>query len=170
MDDSYYATSRVPQSQNPQQNFSYGPTSSVPYSSNPSPANTTTVVSNSTMNSAVGDSQGRPSRLESCLSCFRMSTLSAYFDFDTEDIRDRLKGAILLAFQPEKFRNEVIGPCRTDSLKGPDMYGPIWITMTLVFLVAVSSKYFYCCSTSSVSHSSSNFFIGYFQLIFLHSS
>lgn len=78
------------------------------------------------------------SRWEACMSCFRMSTYTAYFDVDTSDVRDRLQASVLHFYAPDKFRCEVVGPCRTESLKGPDLYGPLWITMTLVFFVAVS--------------------------------
>ena len=62
----------------------------------------------------------------------------AYFDVDTADISARIQGAVLLFYQPDKFRTEVVGASRTETLKGPDLYGPLWITMTLVFFVAVS--------------------------------
>lgn len=68
-----------------------------------------------------------------------METYMAYYDVDTKDIADRLKYSILYFYHPDKFRCEVIGAARTDSLKGPDLYGPLWITMTLVFFVAVST-------------------------------
>ena len=74
------------------------------------------------------------------MSCFRMTTYAAYFDVDTIDVRDRLRGSVVLFYLPDKFRSEVVGPCRTESLKGPDLYGPLWITMTLVFFVAVRDQ------------------------------
>ena len=81
------------------------------------------------------------SRWEACVSCLHMSTYTAYFDVDTNDIGDRLLGAVKLFYLPDKFRSEVVGVCRTESLKGPDLYGPLWITMTLVFFVAVSLSF-----------------------------
>ena len=81
---------------------------------------------------------GPQSRWQACMSCFRMDTYMAYFDVDTADISARIQGAVLLFYQPDKFRAEVVGASRTEALKGPDLYGPLWITMTLVFFVAVS--------------------------------
>jgi hypothetical protein len=88
----------------------------------------------------IGATTAPQSRWEACMSCFRMSTYAAYFDVDTIDLRDRLRGSVVLFYLPDKFRSEVVGPCRTESLKGPDLYGPLWITMTLVFFVAVRDR------------------------------
>jgi len=80
------------------------------------------------------------SRWQLCTSCFKMETYMAYFDIDATDIYRRLKYSILYFYLPDKFRSEVIGVARTDNMKGPDLYGPLWITMTLVFFLAVTSN------------------------------
>ena len=90
------------------------------------------------MNTGATTLASPQSRWEACISCFRMSTYVAYFDVDTNDIKNRLWGAATLFIFPDKFRSEIVGACRTETLKGPDLYGPLWITMTLVFFVAVS--------------------------------
>ena len=43
-----------------------------------------------------------------------------------------------MCYLPDKFRVQVIGVERNATTKGPDLYGPLWITMTLVFFLAVS--------------------------------
>jgi hypothetical protein len=78
------------------------------------------------------------SRISACISCTRMDTYRNYFDMDTIDIQNRIKNSILMCYMPDKFRVAVIGAERNDATKGPDLYGPLWITMTLVFLLAVS--------------------------------
>jgi hypothetical protein len=78
------------------------------------------------------------SRWGACLACLSISSYKAYFDIDTADIQNRIKCAAQYFYLPDKFRSEVVGVERTDNLKGADLYGPLWITMTLVFLLAVS--------------------------------
>ena len=69
--------------------------------------------------------------------CLSLDAYRAYFDIDAEDIVKRMKSSMLDFYKPDYFRSEVIGTHKTDALKGPDLYGPFWITMTLVFFVAV---------------------------------
>ena len=73
-----------------------------------------------------------------------MQTYAQFFDVDTVDIKTRLMGALLHFYQPDYFRTNVIGVERSTNveqggagLKGPDLYGPWWITMTVVFSLAV---------------------------------
>lgn len=80
---------------------------------------------------------------QSCKACCNMNTYAQYFDIDTIDIKTRILGSITHFYQPDYFRTNVVGSERTDSLKGPDLYGPFWVTMTLVFLVAVRNEM--CC-------------------------
>ena len=61
-----------------------------------------------------------------------------YFDIDADDIVKRVRGVILHFYKPEHFRNNVMGPTKTNELKGPDLYGPFWITMSLIFFIGVS--------------------------------
>lgn len=72
--------------------------------------------------------------------CLNLETYRAYFDIDADDILLRMKSAIFDFYKPEHFRINVVGTTKTDSMKGPDLYGPFWITMTLVFFVAVRNQ------------------------------
>jgi len=80
------------------------------------------------------------SRLEACIACTRMDTYRSYFDIDTIDIQNRIKSSVLMCYLPDKFRVQVIGVERNATTKGPDLYGPLWITMTLVFFLAFTSN------------------------------
>ena len=82
-----------------------------------------------------------------CMACFRMDSYKRYFDVDTDDIQKRMIAAMTHFHQPQYFREQVVGaetmsmsmnngPVNTE-LKGPDLYGPVWITFVLVLLVAV---------------------------------
>ena len=81
-------------------------------------------------------------RLQTCFACFRINTYRSYFDVDTIDIQNRVKNSLLMCFVPDKFRVQVVGVERNDTTKGPDLYGPLWITMTLIFFLAVSDYFF----------------------------
>lgn len=88
-----------------------------------------------------------------CTACFRLETYQSYFDIDTMDVKDRMVAAMTHFHQPQYFRDQVIGAdprssasssgggggpgSVSGSMKGPDLYGPLWITMTLIFFVAV---------------------------------
>jgi hypothetical protein len=67
-----------------------------------------------------------------------LNTYKSYFDVDADDIVTRVKSVYLDFYKPEHFRNNVLGAQQTNGLKGPDLYGPYWVTMTLIFLVGVS--------------------------------
>lgn len=81
-----------------------------------------------------------------CMACLRLETYQKYFDVDTDDIKKRMMAAMTHFHQPQYFRDQVVGmeqgmnqaPANTE-MKGPDLYGPFWITMTLIFFVAVSA-------------------------------
>ena len=81
-----------------------------------------------------------------CMACMRLETYKRYFDIDTEDIRIRMMAAMTHFHQPQYFRDQVVGPenpqlgiqaSAPSELKGPDLYGPVWITFVLILLVAV---------------------------------
>jgi len=74
--------------------------------------------------------------------CISMDSYRAYFDIDVDDIVARIKSVCFDFYKPEHFRNNVLGLQKTDALKGPDLYGPFWITMTLIFFIAVSLLFF----------------------------
>jgi protein YIPF1/2 len=86
--------------------------------------------------------------------CFKVDHLIALFNVDAVDIYLRLKGSVLQFHQPDQFRTSVIGdgqvqdpvnpaapggPVMSDR-KGPDLYGPFWISMTLIFILGMTSN------------------------------
>jgi hypothetical protein len=73
--------------------------------------------------------------------CLTIDAYKGYFDIDADDIVKRIRGVFLHFYKPEYFRNNVMGPMKTNELKGPDLYGPFWITMSLIFFIGVSLKY-----------------------------
>lgn len=82
-----------------------------------------------------------------CLAGMRLETYKRYFNVDTDDIRTRMTAAMTHFHQPQYFRDQVVGPenpqlgiqaSAPSELKGPDLYGPVWITFVLILLVAVS--------------------------------
>ena len=75
-----------------------------------------------------------------CLSVFALDSYKAYFNIDADDIVKRISAVVIDFYKPEHFRNNVMGTETTDSLKGPDLYGPFWLTMTLIFFIGVSRQ------------------------------
>ena len=71
------------------------------------------------------------------LLCLNLDTYKQYFNIDADDIVARIRGVFLHFYKPEYFRNNVLGTQNMSDLKGPDLYGPFWITMTLIFLIGV---------------------------------
>jgi hypothetical protein len=93
--------------------------------------------------------------LNRCLACFRLDGYQPYFDLDTADIVGRLRASVTQFHCPDLFRNTIVGgpasavdpsadPAASSTTpttgKGPDLYGPVWLCMTLIFLVAVTSN------------------------------
>lgn len=76
-----------------------------------------------------------------CMACLTLDSYKTYFDIDAEDIVTRVKAVVMDFYKPEHFRNNVLGVQKTDASKGPDLYGPFWITMTLIFLIGVSNTW-----------------------------
>jgi hypothetical protein len=82
--------------------------------------------------------------------CIPVTSYQRYFDFDTDDIVQRVKGSIIFANTPNHFRENIIGTQMDESSqtqghsssihKGPDLYAPIWVTLTLVFFIASTSN------------------------------
>jgi len=72
-------------------------------------------------------------------SCLSLDTYRIYFDVDTADIVKRVVSAVRMCNVPDGFRNDVMGVTSSDG-KGPDLYGPFWITATMVFFLAVISN------------------------------
>lgn len=77
--------------------------------------------------------------LSSWMSCCSLDSYQQYFNVDTVDIQERLKASLLKFYQPDQFRS-VVGDLPTETLKGPDLYGPFWVAMTLVFILAATSN------------------------------
>ena len=73
------------------------------------------------------------------MACLTMDSYKIYFDIDADDIVRRMRGVFYTFYKPEHFRNNIMGSTKTNELKGPDLYGPFWITMTLIFFIGVSS-------------------------------
>lgn len=69
--------------------------------------------------------------------CFDISSHEQYFNVDTKDIKNRIIGSIVHANKPDYFREQILSDGETIR---PDLYGPIWITMTLMFFLAVTSN------------------------------
>jgi len=69
-------------------------------------------------------------------SFFSTNALEAHFDIDTEDVKDRLWGSVRYANSPEYFMQSVLNK----EGKRADLYGPVWITMSCIFLFAVTSN------------------------------
>lgn len=85
--------------------------------------------------------QGAPTTMwGNCMTFLTLESYKVYFDIDAEDIATRVKAVMMDFYKPEHFRNNVLGVQKTDSFKGPDLYGPFWITMTLIFLIGVTSN------------------------------
>jgi len=76
----------------------------------------------------------------SCVACFRLDSYRQYFDMDTLDILKRLRASLTSFWLPDHFRTAIVGEAGSDDFKGPDLYGPLWISMTLIFLIAVTSN------------------------------
>lgn len=71
------------------------------------------------------------------ISCFQISTLQQYFNVDTIEVKQRIISSILHANKADFFRDQVLS---NGEHRRPDLYGPVWITMTLVFFLAVTSN------------------------------
>lgn len=74
------------------------------------------------------------------MACLTMDSYKIYFDIDADDIVRRMRGVFYTFYKPEHFRNNIMGSTKTNELKGPDLYGPFWITMTLIFFIGVTAN------------------------------
>ena len=95
----------------------------------------------------------------SCMACVRLDSYTKYFDVDTADVTARIRAAVTTFWKPDQFRTAVLGEAGTDAYKGPDLYGPLWVCMTLIFIIAVTSNlsaYMHHAQKSSHSHHSSS--------------
>lgn len=69
-----------------------------------------------------------------CTSCFRIEGYQPYFDLDTSEFLQRFQASLTVWWQPDAFRTTFL---REDK---PDLYGPLWIVATLVFVLAATSN------------------------------
>jgi hypothetical protein len=81
--------------------------------------------------------------LRSWITCCTVEAYAPYFDVDTEDVVGRLKSSLFQFYKPDHFRTSLVGDVPTETLKGPDLYGPVWIVMTLIFVLAVTSNIYH---------------------------
>ncbi|GMH49652.1 hypothetical protein TrVE_jg5209 [Triparma verrucosa] len=71
--------------------------------------------------------------------CFDLRSYQPYFDINTSDIKHRVLSSLHVwkrsatTQDVDYFLSDVLGD-------NPDAYGPFWITMTLVFVVSVTSN------------------------------
>jgi len=91
--------------------------------------------------------------------CCKTDQAVALFNVDSVDIYLRLKAAILQFHQPDQFRTSVIGDLAAQRAadagqlpaeqaanvpvtdrKGPDLYGPFWLSMTLMFVLGITAN------------------------------
>ena len=63
--------------------------------------------------------------------CMSIRYYQPFFDVDTTDVMTRLSSSVMYCRRTENFMTDIQGK--------PDLYGPFWITTTLVFTVAFCS-------------------------------
>ena len=96
--------------------------------------------SNGTTNGAIQSTPFNFFSLRSWIACCTLQAYQPYFDVDTSHVTARLRAAMLQFYAPDHFRTAVVGDVPTETLKGPDLYGPVWIALTLVFVLAACSN------------------------------
>lgn len=69
-------------------------------------------------------------RCLSCLPCFSIESYQKYFDVDTVDVLERLKRAVM------PWKNDFFETVDAN----PDLYGPFWVSSTLILLMAMTSN------------------------------
>lgn len=98
-------------------------------------------------------------------SCFTLASIEKHFNVDTIDIQTRITSSILYANQPNRFRQVLINSSNNNNSNNnsnnnqeitPDLYGPVWITMTLVLFLAVTGNTSKYLQTDTTSTSSTN--------------
>jgi hypothetical protein len=91
--------------------------------------------------------------------CCRFNNFANYFDVDSIDIYVRLKASATQFWRPDYFRMSIVGDVQIqqaanngiidpnqvtnvpiEDRKGPDLYGPFWIAMTLIFCLGVTAN------------------------------
>ena len=160
----------VPSQQQPQQQQQYYPqqqpaTYSTPYLTGTMDNNNN---NNKSQNPPVTNSNNNSNNnmlysfFTSC--CLPYETIQSLFDIDTIDIYIRIKATLFHFHQPNYFRLQILGTKRSSNStladdddnnsnnmdgittnhhqnhKGPDLYGPIWISMTCMFLLGITAN------------------------------
>lgn len=135
----------------------------------PPPSNSQQNSANNNNNNS-NQSQSFLTKLFTCGGLCSVEALRPYFDVDTADVVVRVKGSLRYCLVDNGFRQEVLysdnalrsadrnsdggggddgagvvaaagaSPDPPSAGKGPDLYGPVWIALTLVFCVAVTSN------------------------------
>ncbi|GMI30009.1 hypothetical protein TeGR_g3165 [Tetraparma gracilis] len=67
--------------------------------------------------------------------CFDVGSYKPYFDINTSEVAERLKESLKVWEENGHFVNQVLAKGA-----GPDAYGPFWLSMSLVFVVSVTSN------------------------------
>mmetsp|Transcript_14967 Transcript_14967/g.22420 ORF Transcript_14967/g.22420 Transcript_14967/m.22420 type:complete len:322 (+) Transcript_14967:117-1082(+) len=68
--------------------------------------------------------------------CFQTASLQEFFDVDTVDIKLRIISSVRHCNNPDIFRESILYREGTR----PDLYGPVWVFMTLVLFLAATSN------------------------------
>jgi len=100
-------------------------------------------------NNTNNNNNSNQSWFQRMTNCFSFTSLEKHFNVDTIDIQTRITSSVLYANQPNKFRQVLSNANSSNNSNNnqeitPDLYGPVWITMTLVLFLAVTgntSKY-----------------------------
>lgn len=75
------------------------------------------------------------------LKCCNLDTLHQLFNVDSADVAARLRGSLLHGFRPDHFRTVILlQETEGDQQKGPDLYGPVWLSYTGMFLLGIVSN------------------------------
>lgn len=102
---------------------------------------------------AAGQSGGSPESTSKVHSLLSFEYYQQYFNVDTLMVVDRIASSMIPKRAGPNYLKTHIGDA-------PDLYGPIWIVITLVFSIAISgnvSRYMQQAGTSSAVHWHYNF-------------
>ncbi len=66
-------------------------------------------------------------------SVWQIEYYQKYFDVNTNEVMMKVFGSLTPTFNQNFFLNRI--------RPNPDLYGPFWITMTLVFTIAISGNF-----------------------------
>lgn len=124
----------------------------VPNTTTNTTTTTTNPNNNPNINNAATTNPATSSWFQKLTNCFTISSLEKHFNIDTMDFKHRIVSSIMDANKPNHFREQVLHSSSSppngiphdgsfhQNTKQPDLYGPVWITMTLVFFLAVTGN------------------------------